>query len=236
MTPRDLEALIARLRSHDTPTICNAVEVAQGSRGFDAFTHQSMHWSGPADLRIVGFARTARIAGRVPPKEPSKVLRARRMDYFRSMAAGPRPGVAVVEDIDGDAALGAWWGEVHAQIHAKVFGLEGALTNGVMRDLGDMPQDFPVLAGAIGPSHGFVHVREIGTSVQVFGMTVCEGDLIHADQHGAVNIPADVLEDLDAALDQLLKAEAVVLEPLKGGPVDFDQFAALWTNFEKART
>ena len=142
----------------------------------------------------------------------------------------------MVEDMDGDAPLGAWWGEINARIHGKVFGLEGALTNGVMRDLGDMPQDFPVLAGAVGPSHGFVHVREIGTPVQIFGMTVCEGDLVHADRHGAVNIPTDVLEKLDPALDRLLAAEAIVLEPVAAGQVDFEQFEALWARFEKART
>jgi regulator of RNase E activity RraA len=236
MASLDIEALIARLKTHDTPTICNAVEVAQGRRGFDGFTRRTMLWSGPPDRRIVGFARTARIAGRTPPQEPPEDIRARRMDYFRSMAAGPRPGVAVVEDMDGDAAVGAWWGEIHARIHAMVFGLDGALTNGVVRDLGDLPQDFPVLAGAVGPSHGFVHVREIGSPVQVFGMTVCDGDLIHADRHGAVTIPTDVLDKLDPALDRLLASETIVLGPASQGPMDFDQFEALWARFEKART
>ncbi|MBO6789421.1 MAG: RraA family protein [Dinoroseobacter sp.] len=231
-----LDALIEHLGSYDTPTVCNAIEVAQGRRGFDGFTHRTMHWSGAPDLRIVGFARTARIAGRTAPKEPTTVLRERRMAYFRSMHAGLRPGIAVVEDVDGDAVLGAWWGEIHAQVHSKVFELEGAVTNGVMRDLGDIPDNFPVLAGAIGPSHGFVHVREIGTPVQIFGMTVREGDLVHADRHGAVTIPVDVHEKLEAALDILQKSETIVLDPLKNGAVEFEQFEELWAEFERART
>lgn len=236
MTSAKLDALIERLGAFDTPTVCNAIEVAQGRRGFDGFTHRTMHWSGPPDLRIVGYARTARIAGRTAPDDPADVLRQRRMAYFRSMAAGPRPGIVVVEDMDGDAALGAWWGEIHAQVHSKVFKLEGAVTNGVMRDLGDMPGDFPVLAGAIGPSHGFVHVREIGTPVQIFGMTVHEGALIHADRHGAVTIPVEVQEKLEAALDILQKSEAIILDPLTKGPIGFEQFEDLWAQFEKART
>lgn len=105
-----------------------------------------------------------------------------------------------------------------------------------MRDLGDMPDDFPVLAGAIGPSHGLVHVRDIGMPVQVFGMTVREGDLIHADRRGAVVIPADVHDNLEAALDILQNSEAIILGPLKEGPVDLEQFEDLWVQFEKART
>ena len=236
MTPADTDALIARLRTHDTPTVCNAIEVAQGRRGFDGFTRRTMTWTGPADARVVGFARTARIAGRTPPDEPPEVLRARRMDYFRAMAAGPRPGVAVLEDVDGDAALGAWWGEIHARLHQEVFGLSGAVTNGVVRDLGDLPDGFPVLAGSVGPSHGFVHVRDIGTPVDIFGMTVRDGDLVHADRHGAVAIPAGVLPGLAPALDRLLASEAIVLDALSAGPLDMRAFEDVWAKFERART
>jgi regulator of RNase E activity RraA len=231
----ELEALMTRLRSCDTPTVCNAIEVAQGKRGFDRFTHRMMQWSGPADARIVGFARTAKIVGRMPPSEPADVIRARRMAYFRAMAEGPRPAIAVVEDEDGEAAMGAWWGEVHAQVHGKVFGLAGAVTNGVMRDLGDMPDDFPVLAGSIGPSHGFVHVRDIGTPVTVFGMSVADGDLIHADRHGAVAIPPEALPKLSDALDVLFSSEEIVLGPIRDGTVTLAEFEALWAAFEKAR-
>lgn len=230
------DALLTRLQACDTPTVCNAIEVAQGRRGFAGFTRATMKWSGDLHTRIVGFARTAHIAGREPPSEPKDVLRARRMAYFRSMAEGPRPGVAVVEDIDGEAALGAWWGEVHAQVHGNVFGLAGAVTNGLMRDLGDLPATFPVLAGGIGPSHGFVHVRTIGEPVEVFGLRVAQGDLIHADCHGAAVIPPAVLPDLGAALDTLFASEGFVLGPIKDGPVSFEEFEAHWAAFEKVRT
>ena len=230
------EALLARLMACDTPTICNAIEVAQGKRGFAGFTRATMHLSGDPTGRIVGFARTAQIAGREPPDEPLAVLRGRRMAYFRSMAAGPRPGVAVVEDVDGDAALGAWWGEVHARVHHGVFGLSGAVTNGVMRDLGDIPAGFPVLAGGVGSSHGFVHVRSIGTPVDIFGLRVAEGDLVHADRHGAVVIPPEVLPMLERALDRLAASEALVLDPLRSGQVTMEEFERHWAAFEAART
>ena len=134
MAQSEIDALLARMRGCDTPTICNAIEVAQGQRGFSGFTHRTIAWAGGDNDRIVGFARTASIAGNAPPKDPPEVIRARRMEYFEHMSSGLRPGVAVIEDMDGDAALGAWWGEVHAQVHSRVFGLCGAVTNGVLRD------------------------------------------------------------------------------------------------------
>lgn len=229
------ESLIAKLRAVDTPTVCNAIEVVEGKRGFDGFTRGTLLCSDPGAGAIVGIARTAKISAIAPPEEPLEVIRARRMDYYRYMASGPRPAVAVIEDVDGDAAVGAYWGEINSTIH-KGFGLSGALTNGVMRDLGDLPAGFPVLAGSVGPSHGFVHVREIATPVTVFGLTVVDGELVHADRHGALVIPAEYLPELGAAIDKLLETEQIVLSAARRPGFDFDSFAEAWGRFEAART
>ena len=227
--------LLTLLREVDTPTVCNAIEVAQGRRGFDRFTKGTMQHSKPGDPPIVGFARTAKIAGLAPPKEDAAVIRARRIDYFRSMAAGPSPSAAVIEDIDYPRCIAGWWGEVHAAVH-KGLGLAGAVTNGVMRDLDVMDEGFPVLAGSIGPSHGFVHVVEIGTPVNVFGITVAQGELIHADRHGAVVIPQDVIMHLKAAIDTVIANEAIVIGPAREPDFNIDKLEAAWATFEAART
>ena len=231
MTP----SLLEKLRSVDTPTVCNAIEVAQGKRGFNAFTRGTMLCSAPDEPAVVGYARTAKIAAVTPPSEPSDVIKKRRMAYYKHMADAPLPAVAVVEDMDYPDCIGAYWGEINTTVH-KGFGLSGTLTNGVMRDLGDVPDGYPVIAGSIGPSHGFVHVREIGTPVEIFGMSVTEGDLIHADRHGAIVIPADIISVLENAIDKLLSTEHLILEPARKDEFDFDAFEKAWTAFENSRT
>ena len=229
------DSLLKLLQQVDTPTVCNAIEVAQGKRGFNAFTRGTMLASHPEAPAMVGYARTARIAAVAPPTEAPDVIKERRMNYYRHMLEGPRPAVAVVEDMDFPHCIGAYWGEINTTVH-KGFGLSGALTNGVMRDLGDVPDGFPVVAGSIGPSHGFVHVKEVGTNVNVFGMQVADGDLIHADRHGAVVIPQDVIPTLEAAIRKLLDTENLVLDPARQEGFDFEAFEAAWAAFEKART
>lgn len=229
------DTLLTLLQKVDTPTVCNAIEVAQGKRGFNRFTRGTMLCSAPEEGAIVGYARTAKIAAINPPSEPLEVIKARRMAYYKYMSEGPRPGIAVVEDVDGAEAIGAYWGEVNTNIH-KGFGLSGALTNGVMRDLGDMADGFPVIAGQIGPSHGFVHVKEIGTPVTIFGLTVAEDDLIHADRHGAVAIPPEVIPQLEAAINKLLETEHLILGPAKEPGFNFEKFEEAWANFEAHRT
>ena len=106
----DLDPLLTLLRSVDTPTVCNAIEVIDGRRGFDAYTRGTPQASDPSGV-IVGQARTARISAVAPPVEAPEFIRARRMDYYRHMAEGQGPRVAVVEDIDTQP-VGAYWGEL----------------------------------------------------------------------------------------------------------------------------
>jgi regulator of RNase E activity RraA len=229
------EAVLALLRRVDTPTVCNAIEVVEGRRGFARFTRGSVMSSAPAAGALIGHARTARIAAIEPPAEAPEIVRARRMDYYRHMAGGPRPALAVIEDLDGADAIGAFWGEINTTVHQGL-GLSGALTNGVMRDLGDLPDGFPVIAGSVGVSHGFVHVREIGTPVTVFGLTVADGDLVHADRHGALVIPDGYLEALGDAIGKLMETEAIVLSAARRPDFDFEAFERAWAAFERART
>ncbi|MEW7007497.1 RraA family protein [Lentilitoribacter sp. EG35] len=236
MTPE----LFKLLTSVDTPTVCNAIEVAQGQRGFSDFTRGTMLCSNVNTSAIVGYARTAQIAATEPSKEPKDVIRARRMAYYKHMSTVTEglvevPSIAVIEDMDYPHAIGAYWGEVNTNIH-KAFGMSGALTNGVMRDLGDMAENFTVIAGSIGPSHGFVHVKTVGEPVEIFGMRVRDNDLIHADRHGAIVIPRSVIGGLEAAINKLLRTEKIVLEPTYGKRITFEEFEHIWASFEAART
>ncbi len=114
----------------------------------------------------------------------------KRMDYLDYVAAAPRPGIAVIEDLDDPAGYGAFWGEVQTNVH-KALGCLGTITNGSVRDIPQVAEGFQMLAGSIAPSHAYVHVEEFGIPVTIHGMAVKSGDLIHADRHGAVIVPVE---------------------------------------------
>jgi regulator of RNase E activity RraA len=240
--------LLKKLQSVDTPTVCNAIEVAQGKRGFNKFTRGTVLCSnnlninssskvsaGQNPISLVGYARTAQIAAIEPPQESAEIIRERRMAYYKYMSKAPKPALTVIEDLDYPHAIGAFWGEINTAVH-KGLGIAGVLTNGVMRDLGDLPDSFPVIAGSIGPSHGFVHIKSVSEPVNVFGMEVKEGDLVHADRHGALVIPVDVIPLLADAIDSLLATEQLILKPAREEGFDFAAFEEAWESFEKART
>ena len=116
-----------------------------------------------------------------------------------------------MQDIDKRPGLGAFWGEVNTHVHMGL-GCVGTLTNGSMRDLDAMHPDFQCLAGSLSPSHAWVQVVETGKPVEVFGMSVSDGDIVHADRHGAAVIPQQYLDKLPAAIDLMARREKVLLD------------------------
>ena len=93
-----------------------------------------------------------------------------------------------------------------------------------------------MIAGSIGPSHAFVHVEAIGVPVTVFGLTVAPGNLVHADRHGAVVVPQDVLPVLAASIAKLRATERLILEPARQEGFNLAKFEEAWARFEAART
>ena len=49
----------------------------------------------------------------------------------------------------------------------------------------------------------------------VFGMLAFHDDVIHADYHGAVVVPADAVKKLPAAIDLISRREKVILDMAK---------------------
>jgi len=202
------ESQFAFLRSIDTPTVCNLIEIAAPERRGAGYTTVHLHCPFPDLPPMVGFAKTVTIRSRDKVSGPSYMQK--RMDYLDYVAAEPRPSVVAIEDRDEPAGYGAFWGEVQTNVH-KALGCLGTVTNGSIRDIPAVAEGFQMLAGSIGPSHAYVHVVEFGIAVKIHGMAVKSGDLIHADRHGAVVVPVATIEAMQKALDGLVKQEARII-------------------------
>ncbi len=214
--------LLSALGAYDTPTICNALEIVAPERRAIGFTTEPLVAARPMLPPIVGFARTATIRAMQPSRLDPAELRQLRLGYYEYVASGPMPAIPVLQDLDGPrAGYGAFWGEVQSNVH-KGLGCTGAVTDGSIRDIDVLAPGFQLLAGEIGPSHAHVHLVGFGESVNVAGMVVASGDLIHADRHGAVVIPHAVAAEVPAAAELLGRREAVILEAAKRDDFTFE--------------
>ena len=114
----------------------------------------------------------------------------------------------------------------------KAMGLVGAVTNGAIRDIGALPAGFSLLGGNVCPGSGFAHLVEFDTPVSVFGLPVSPGDLVHADRHGCLVIPAGLVDALPAAIARVAQREQTLLAVVNVPGLDADRLAAAWRVFE----
>ena len=222
LSPDVLDAL----RALDTPTVCNALEIAAPHRRAYGYTTSPLVCPNPDAPPMVGYARTGTIRANAPSGRSGDEDLAVRVGYYRHMAEGPQPTITVVSDIDASPGYGAWWGEVNSSIHAGLGSL-GVITNGSIRDLGDWARGFGALAGSIGPSHAWVHVVEFAVPVTIHGMSVRPGDLIHADRHGAVVVPPEAAAGVPEAAARIAAAERVLIDAARYDGFTIDQLTSL---------
>ena len=205
------------LRSIDTPTVCNLIEVVLPERRGWGYTTKHLHCPFPDLPPMVGFAKTVTIRSHDAVAFGDGFYMQKRLNYLDYVASEPRPSIVVIEDLDGaNVGFGAFWGEVQSNVH-QALGCLGTITNGSVRDIPMIAPGFQMLAGSIAPSHAYVHVVEFGGDVTVHGMTVLDGALIHADRHGAVLVPVDQIDAMKKANDKLSAQEAKIIAAARSG-------------------
>ena len=202
-TAEDLRALEA----WDTPTICNGLELIVPERRAIGFTTAPMVAAIANAKPMVGLARVGFIRAKEAPRSPA----ANRLDWYDYVAQATMPTITVLQDLDDEPGYGAWWGEVHSTVH-KALGSLGCVTNGSFRDTAMLAPGFQIVAGKIGPSHSHVHMVGFGQPVNIFGMNCAHDDVVHADHHGAVVIPAAAVKQLPGAIDLVSRREKVILD------------------------
>jgi len=198
---------LAQLAKLDTPSICNGLEMIDAKYRTQFWTEEPLLCAFPELPAMVGFACTATLRS----TQPGAPGRERRLKYYEYLTTIPAPRVVLIQDLDGArAGFGAFWGEVNSTIH-QALGCLGVVTNGGVRDLHAVAPGFQFIAARLTPSHAYADVVEFGKEVNVSGMVVQSGDLVHADRHGAVVIPKDKVKELLAAVALIAKREAAIM-------------------------
>ena len=209
-TAADLEAL----RQWDTPTICNALEIVAPQRRGYGFTVRPMTAGDPKLPPICGLARTGTQRAAFPSGRSKDADKAMRVAWYEYVADATLPTIVCLQDLDDTPGVGAFWGEVNSAVHQGL-GAQGVVTNGSVRDLDMFAPGFQGIAGVVNPSHAYVHIVALKCDVTIHGMAVQHDDVVHADRHGAVVIPHDVVTKIPAAIDLGARKEKVILDMVK---------------------
>lgn len=161
---------------------------------------------------------------------PARTLRyvAYRKDLFEAKGVGytPQkqaiesvgPGEVLVMEARGDSTAGTL-GDILA-LRAKARGCAGIITDGAVRDLAPViATGLPVMSSGAHPSVlGRRHVPwALDETIVCGGATIQPGELIVADDDGAIVIPPALLLDVLADAEEQERQEAFIAEKVKAG-------------------
>lgn len=201
LTSEQLEAL----RRLDTCTVANAIETFEVRLRNEGFVDSSVRCVFPKLPPMLGYAATVKIRASNPPPEGHSYPD--RTDWWNYVLTIPAPRVVVIQDVDRKPGRGAFIGEVHANI-LLALGCAGAVTNGSVRDLPAVEAaGFHLFAGDVSVSHSYVHIVEIGGAVEIGGLNIQPGDLIHGDCHGVMSVPKDIAAQISSAAARIVEKE-----------------------------
>ncbi len=221
LTPDELEAL----RRYSSPTIANAIETFDTVPRNQGFMGPEIRSLFPELPPMVGYAVTAMIRADVPPAEGHRVPPQDWWDYILTI---PVPRILVMQDLDNPRPVGAFWGEVQANLH-RALGCVGAISDGGVRDLEEARRlGFHFCAPRVLVSHAYVHIVKMGLPVVVGGLTVRPGDLLHADHHGVVRIPDELARQVPDAAARVEGMERQIIACAQAPDFSVDKLKEVW--------
>jgi 4-hydroxy-4-methyl-2-oxoglutarate aldolase len=154
---------------------------------------------------MLGYAATGQIRSTSAPVTGRAYHE--NMNWWRYVASVPEPRILVLQDVDPIPGAGALVGELHALI-ALGLNCVGYVTNGSVRDLPAVEAlGFHLFAGSVAVSHMYAHVSEYGEPIEIGGMKIESGDLLHGDRHGVHSIPLSIASEVPKMVTQMLSEE-----------------------------
>ena len=206
LSSKDLE----NLADLDTCAVSNAIERLNVRLRNEGFVSGTAHCQFPDLGPMVGYAATGRIRTASPPMTHRCYYD--RMDWWSYVASLPEPRVIVLQDVEPTPGVGAFVGEIHASI-GRALKCLGCVTNGAVRDLPAVEaMGFKLFAGGLAVSHSYAHIIEFGEPVEIGGLKIESGDLIHGDRHGVLTVPVEVAAEIPAEAAKILQEERQLLD------------------------
>lgn len=220
LTPQQLETL----RRLDACTLANAIETFHERLRNEGFVDHTVHCLFPRLQPMLGYAATVTIRGSAPPTaDGSYPDRTDWWDYIESL---PTPRVVIVKDASSKLGLGSLVGAVHMNI-LRALRCVGVVTNGSVRDIPAAESaGFHFFAGSVSVSHAYVHIVDIGNPVEIGGLKIQSGNLLHGDLHGVQAIPLDIADRIPSIAARITAEEQALIALCRSRDFSLDKLRA----------
>jgi regulator of RNase E activity RraA len=218
-------AVLAALRAIDSPTVANAIETFKVRDRTQGYLSHRIRCLFPEMGVLAGYAVTATVDTTTPGAAKP---RAGAMRLYEALAAAPRPAVVVLRAVGPNLAFSCVAGGVMATLMRRL-GAVGLVTNGGVRDLADMRGlGFRCFAAGTVVSHGTIGILDVGEPVELDGVTIGPGDLLHGDENGLVLVPPLDGAALLAECERVLARERQMMDEAAGRDFSLERWRGLY--------
>jgi 4-hydroxy-4-methyl-2-oxoglutarate aldolase len=203
------EQLISYLKTVDTATLANAIELLNLRPRSEGYASLDLKCLFPDLGPMCGYAVTAQVETvtlGAPKTEEAFV------ELFEAAERSPQPSVVVLQEIGGDSHRATHAGEVMATIFTRL-GAIGLVSDCGVRDLTAVHKmGFHYFARGAVASHASYRIVRTGVPVEITGVTIRPGDLLHADENGLITVPEPGRDRLPALVENILENERALLD------------------------
>lgn len=209
MSLESRESLIDYLKTIDTPTISNAIERLKLRPKYTGFAPVEIRCVFPDLGRMCGYAVTAHVE---TVTDSHRTTEEAFIELFEAVERSLRPAVVVFQELGHHTQNAAHCGEVMATIFKRL-GAIGLVSDCAVRDIPEVRKlGFHFFARGAVASHASFRIVGVGVPVHVLGMVVRPQDMLHGDENGLIQIPAEALGGLRDAIDRVRSAERALME------------------------
>ncbi|MDZ7639633.1 MAG: RraA family protein [Bryobacterales bacterium] len=224
MNPASTPSAVDYLRTVDTPTLVNAIELIHERPNREGFTPLQIRCLFPELGRLCGYAVTAQVET-ISQTEAFDISGF--LDLYRLVEASPKPAVIVLQEIGGYADYAAHCGEVMATFFTRL-GAIGLVSDCAVRDIPEVRAlGFKYFARGSVASHGNFRIVRSGVPVQVLGMEVKPGTILHGDENGLITVPDVAVDRIEASVNEIRARERKIMEFVRGENFSLDGFKNL---------
>ena len=200
------------LRTVDTPTLSNAIETLHVRPMSEGFTPCQIRCLFPEFGRMVGYAVTAQVETMTEAVRDWNMFLA----LYEAVRQCPKPAIVAFQEVGPHPDYAVHCGEVMATILQRL-GAEGLVSDCAVRDIPEVrAMHFRYFARGAAASHAYFRIVRVAVPIQVQGLDIRPGDLLHGDENGLIVVPTETLDKLPAAVEAVRTKERTLMEFVRG--------------------
>jgi len=206
------------LKGVDTPTLSNAIEALRIRPLSAGFAPCQILCLFPEFGRMVGYAVTAQVETMTTAAADRKMF----LSLYEAVMESPKPAVVAFQEVGPQPDYAAHCGEVMATIFQRL-GAVGLVSDCAVRDIPEVRAlRFHYFARGAVASHAYFHIVRVGVAIQVQGLVISPGDLLHGDENGLIVVPKEALDKLPPAVEAVRTRERALMEFVRGPAFTFE--------------